>query len=195
MPWYLEAMVATDEALMRQVQSGDLSVFEELVRRYRQPLFRVTSSKLGDRSVAEDVVQEALLAAFAARHTFDPHFSFRTWLWTIALRLCHKHWKRSASPRSSAVVCDPAQTESATSAAVGVLEGLLQSERSELLQQALTELPEPQADALRLRFFGGLPYDEIAAAMDSSVSGAKQRVKHGLERLAERLKTLSGVES
>ncbi len=188
-------MAATDEDLMRQVQAGDLSVFEELVRRYRRPLLRVACSKLRDRALAEDVVQEALLAAFAARRTFDPQYSFRTWLWTIALRLCHKQWKRAASPRASAVVCNPAQTETATSAAIGALDGLLLSERSELLQRALAELPEVQADALRLRFFGSLPYDEIAAAMDSSVSGAKQRVKHGLERLAERLQTLSGVES
>lgn len=188
-------MAASDEDLMRQVQAGDISVFEELVRRYRQPLVRVTSSKLRDRAVAEDLVQESLLAVFAARHTFDPRYSFRTWLWTITLRLCHKQWKRAASPRGSAVVCDPSQTETAMSGDIGALDGLVLSERSELLQQALAELPEPQADALRLRFFGGLRYDEIAVAMESSISGAKQRVKHGLERLAERLKTLSGVES
>ena len=46
---------------------------------------------------------------------------------------------------------------------------------------------EPQADALRLRFFGGLKFEELAAAMNSSVSGAKLRVKQGLLRLAELL--------
>ena len=179
---------------MRQVQRGELPLFEELVRRYRGPLLRVVVSKLQDRILAEDVVQEALLAAFAARHTYDAQYSFRTWLWTITLRLCHKQWKRGAT-RARAVVSDSPQAEQAVSSAPPALEGLLSSERAELLQQALEELPEAQADAVRLRFFGGLQYDEIAAAMDSSLSGAKQRVKHGLERLAERLKSLSGVES
>ena len=73
-------------------------------------------------------------------------------------------------------------------------QALLQSERAELLLQALDELSEVQADALRLRFFGGLSYEDVAAAMNCSVRGAKQRVKSGLERLALRLKTLSGVE-
>ena len=52
----------------------------------------------------------------------------------------------------------------------------------------LNELPEPQGDALRLRFFGGLKFSEIAEAMNSSVSGAKRRVQNGLLALAEKLK-------
>lgn len=180
---------------MRRVQAGDVLLFEELVRRYRQPLLRVVRSKLQDQLLAEDVVQEALLASFAARQTFDPQYSFRTWLWTITLRLCQKQWKRAATRRSAAVVHDSLQTEQAAFAGPDGLAGLLSSERTELLQRALQQLPEAQADAIRLRFFGELSFDEIASAMASSVSGAKQRVKLGLVRLAEQLKMLSGVES
>lgn len=188
-------MAISDEELMRLVQTGQLAVFEELVHRYRTALVRVASSKLGDRQVAEDVVQEALLAAFAARQTFNPAYKFRTWLWTIALRLCQKHWQRSQGPQRSLVKANSQVVHTATVDGPHGLQSLLSVERAELLQQALDELPEAEADALRLRFFGGLPFDDIAAAMNSSVSGAKQRVKHGLARLAERLQTLSGVES
>jgi RNA polymerase sigma-70 factor (ECF subfamily) len=187
-------MGRSDEELMRQVQAGGQAAFEELVARYRPALVRVAVSKLSDQAHGEDVVQEALLAAFAARHTFDPRYSFRTWLWTILLHLCAAHWKRQQSTARRGGVIDPQAADAIAALGETALDGLLRSERNDLLQRALAELPEPQADALRLRFFGGLSFDEVAAAMSSSVSGAKQRVKHGLERLAERLRTLAGVE-
>jgi RNA polymerase sigma-70 factor (ECF subfamily) len=61
---------------------------------------------------------------------------------------------------------------------------LLAKEASEQLYDLLAKLPEVQADALRLRFFGGLSFPEIAAAMQISESGAKHRVKVGLLTLA-----------
>ena len=67
------------------------------------------------------------------------------------------------------------------------LDQLLWTERQEQLRDALDRLPEVQADALRLRFFGGLKFEEIAAAMECSLNGAKMRVKHGLLKLAELL--------
>jgi RNA polymerase sigma-70 factor (ECF subfamily) len=187
-------MATSDEDLMRQVQAGRHAAFEVLVARYRPALVRVAVSKLGDRAHGEDAVQEALLAAFAARHTFDPRHAFRTWLWTILLHLCAQHWRKQRSHARRGGVIDPQAADATATNAETALDGLLRNERSDLLQRALAELPEPQADALRLRFFGGLSFDEVAAAMSSSVSGAKQRVKHGLERLAERLRTLAGVE-
>lgn len=188
-------MDVRDEELMRRSQAGELSAFEELVRRYRGPLIRVAASKLGDRLVAEDLVQEALLAAFAARHTFNPQFAFRTWMWTILLRLCQKHRQRESRPIRAGGSIDPTWVDGTPAMCGCGLDQLLQSEREDLLHQALNVLPEAEADALRLRFFGGLKFEEIAVAMDSSVSGAKQRVKHGLERLADRLQMLSGGES
>src|SRR5205085_339602 len=96
-----------DEDLMRRTQAGDFSAFEELVRRYRGPLLRVAASKLNDRLAAEDLVQESLLAAFAARHTFNPQFAFRTWMWTILLRLCHKYCQRERRPIRAGGSVDP----------------------------------------------------------------------------------------
>jgi RNA polymerase sigma-70 factor, ECF subfamily len=187
-------MPDSDETLMRLAQQGRTDAFEELVRRYRTPLLRVAVSKLGDAAAAEDVVQETLLAAYAARQTFNPQYAFRTWLWTIALRLCQRQWKRKASLRAAGGMIEPTAADATPGLVETALDGLLRSERADLLQQALNTLPEAQADALRLRFFGGLPYEDIAAAMQSSVSGAKQRVRLGLERLAVQLRHWAGTE-
>ena len=97
-------MELDDLQIMRRVQAGEVELFDLLVERYRGPLLNVAWSKLGDRTWAEDIVQEAFLAAFASRATYNPQFAFRTWLWTILLNLCRRHWQRRESrPREASL--------------------------------------------------------------------------------------------
>jgi RNA polymerase sigma-70 factor (ECF subfamily) len=185
-----------DVEIMRQVQGGRVELFDLLVHRYRSALTNVAFSKLGDRTWAEDVVQETLLAAFAARATYNPQFAVRTWLWTILLNLCRRQWKRRESrPRehawgASAEASPRRFSEPATHDTA--LSQVLRVERSVEVHKLLSRLPEAQADALRLRFFGGLQFSEIALAMGSSLGAAKQRVKFGLAELAQQLRHTGG---
>jgi RNA polymerase sigma-70 factor (ECF subfamily) len=159
-------------------------------------LLHVAWSKLGDRAWAEDIVQETFLAAFTARATYNPRFAFRTWVWTILLNLCRRQWQRRESrPRERSLSnLPPAELASYHEPLTHdtALAQLLGTERREQVHRLLARLPEAQADAIRLRFFGGLQFSEIALAMASSVSGAKQRVKHGLIELAEQLRESGG---
>jgi RNA polymerase sigma-70 factor (ECF subfamily) len=182
-----------DADIMEQVQRGRTELFDQLVDRYRDRLLRFAAGKLGDRTRAEDVVQETFLAVFAARHTYDPRFAFSTWIWTILLNLCRREWRgrrREAGRLWSTALSqrrDGLSKVGAVTLETG-LSALLQTEQQELLHALLEELPEAEADALRLRFFGGLKFEEIAEAMQSSLSGAKVRVKKGLQRLADRVR-------
>jgi RNA polymerase sigma-70 factor (ECF subfamily) len=185
-----------DVEIMRRVQAGQVELFDELVRRYRGPLLHVAWSKLGDRAWAEDIVQETFLAAFTARATYNPRFAFRTWVWTILLNLCRRQWQRRESRRRERSLSNLPQDDLAgyhePLTHETALAQLLGTERREQVHRLLARLPEAQADALRLRFFGGLQFSEIALAMGSSVSGAKQRVKHGLIELADQLRENGG---
>ncbi|HUG93792.1 MAG TPA: sigma-70 family RNA polymerase sigma factor [Planctomycetaceae bacterium] len=178
-----------DRDIMQRVQAGQVELFEQLVVRYRPVLVRVAASKLDDLASAEDVVQETLLAAFSARDTYRPEFSFSTWLWTILLNGCRRHVKRRArqSPQAVHAAVEFGGSVQQIEHETG-LSRLLAAERTERLHGLLRELPEPQADALRLRFFAGLTYPEIADAMQCSRNGARLRVQNGLETLARRLR-------
>ncbi|MBI3864123.1 MAG: RNA polymerase sigma factor [Planctomycetia bacterium] len=186
----------TDVQIMQAVQAGQVELFDLLVCRYRGPLLNVAWSKLGDRNWAEDVVQETFLAAFAARDTYNPAFAFRTWVWTILLNLCRRQWKRRESRPGEQSLAAPAQRGDGPAVEPATydtpLSQALLIERRAQVHVLLNSLPEVQADALRLRFFGGLQFSEIALAMDSSVSAAKQRVKSGLITLAEQLRQTGG---
>jgi len=185
-------MVNDDADLMRCAKAGDAAAFAALVSRYQVALRRVAESRLGTVEAAEDVVQETFLAAYKSRHSYDERFGFRTWLWTILLNQCRRYAGRQSrlprvvsmnSPAPGEDVLQPAEI-----GAVGdesVLAGLMARERRELLQGLLARLSTVQADALRLRFFGGLKFQEIADAMQCSLCTAKNRVRWGLLHLAE----------
>lgn len=183
-----ERTTECDAVLIDRVRAGHSDDFAELVRRYQPALTRVARSRLGRADWAEEVVQETFLAAFKSCATYDPRYNFRTWLWTILLNQCRAHYQRRkrglpVEPWSSD--CDAAA--GGESLGGSPLAALLAKERADKLESILQQLSAVQADALRLRFFGGLKFHEIAAAMPCSLNTAKNRVRGGLLRMAELL--------
>lgn len=182
----------SDEELMQRVQRDEPQRFGELAARYRSALVKAAEGRLGNRAWAEDAAQETLLAAYKARHTFDPRWAFRTWLWTILFNHCKAVWLRharrtAATPVASTTTEAPSETDEPAGREPPPWAMLLAAEQRELVETLLARLSPEQAGALRLRFFSGLKFHEIAAAMDCSLATAKNRVRWGLERLANAL--------
>ena len=186
-----ECSTDSDAVLIERVRAGQTDCFAELVRRYQPALARVARSRLGRADWAEDVVQETFLSAFKSCGSYDPRYGFRTWLWTILLNQCRAHYQRRMrsvplAPWSND--CEPADVDAECQQLGGApLVALLAKERAARLESLLNQLSTAQADALRLRFFGGLKFHEIAAAMRCSLNTAKNRVRCGLVRMAELL--------
>lgn len=182
----LEESTIADADLLAAVQAGNAAAFELIVERYRPRLTRFARQSMGDRELADDLVQETFIAVYAARDTFDRSFAFSTWVWTILLNLCRREARRQRSvARTWARAADSAKSRADRESSDAPVE---REEESTRLREILDELPAAQGDALRLRFFAELPFDEIASAMGSSVSGAKVRVRKGLEAMAARLR-------
>lgn len=181
---------STDGVLIAAALAGEECAFALLVERYQSPLNKAAMSRLGRRELAEEVVQEAFLCAHRWLSSYDSRFSFRTWLWTILLNQCSRQAKREARHfvGGAAPATPPEAVDEPCRRQPPPLEQLLTRETNQEIQALLGRLPEVQADALRLRFFGGLTFPEIAAAMGCSEPGAKNRVKSGLLKLAEWLR-------
>ena len=77
--------VLTDEEIVHQVSSGDVQMFEVLMRRYNQRLYRAARAILQDDAEAEDAVQQAYLNAYRHLHQFEGRAQFSTWLTRIAV--------------------------------------------------------------------------------------------------------------
>lgn len=178
----------SDGQLIAAVLSGERECFAALVERYENALLRLARSRLGRRDWAEDVVQETFLCAYRWLATYDSKYSFRTWLWTILLNQCHRHYeKRMRQVAGNQALASLTPAHAFLSQEDDPEATLAAKERSQQLAEVLAELPEPQADALRLRFFGGLKFQEIADALGCSLTSAKTRVRFGLVKMAERM--------
>lgn len=175
-----------DGADMREVQAGRLDRFSRLVARHQSGLYRYAQSILGSSSTAEDAVQETFLSAFKNRATYDPNRPFRGWLWTIHVNNCRRIARQNAGPLVAAGV---QQFEALPCREMPADHGLQQAEEQRLLQETMALLPEEQADAIRMRFFGNLSFEEIGEAMDCSAATAKSRVRYGLAKMAKHLKS------
>ena len=139
---------------------------------------------------ADDVVQETFLCLLKWLRSYDSRFSFRTWLWTVLLNQCTRHAQKQSRHAVGPLDwpgCGNDSSRSAGSLASeedSPVDALLANESRGTLHALLARLPPLQADALRLRFFGGLKFQEIAGAMDCSLTTAKMRVKQGLLQLS-----------
>src|SRR5919107_2603255 len=93
----------SDRDLLTRHVKGDPDAFGELVRRHRDRLWAVALRTLGDREEAADAVQDALVSAYRAAHTFRGQAAVTTWLHRITVNACRSEERRAASRKTAPV--------------------------------------------------------------------------------------------
>ena len=173
--------------LVQKARQGDARAFEQLARDVERPLYRLAVRMVGQVD-AEDVVQDALLAAWRSLASFEGS-SFRAWIFRIATnRALDRLRSRRRHPE---LPLDPPAEEDddrswAEPAAPGPELADLAADREALVvvEEALTTLPAEQRAALLLRDIEGFAYEEIAIITAVEIGTVKSRIHRG--RLAVR---------
>lgn len=156
----------SDEELARRVQSGGSSSFEELVHRYEARMFRFVANNCRNAGDAQEVTQDAFVAAFRNIGKFDPRRSFATWLFTIARRKCID---RQRAVRPAVADALPEETDANDPA-----ELLAQREAErDLWRLARRILPQLQFDALWLKCAEDLSVAEVARVLHRTQTHVK----------------------
>lgn len=183
-------------AWMQAFKEGDSSAFDKIVLHYRSAVRRFIHRYVQDPERVEDLSQETFLRVFRARERYQPTAAFRTWLFTIATRLCLNDLR---SRRREKKVIAPISGAPDGEASPDFLEGLpdlspesaeealQRRELEEAVDRAIAELPPQQRAAILLLRFEDLSYAEIAEALEISVMAVKSLVHRGREGLRERL--------
>ena len=83
----MDSQQLSDRELMQRVLKNDFDAFESLVNRYKVKLFNLVYRMVGIKKEAEDILQETFLRVFSGRESYDFHYQFSTWIYTIALNL------------------------------------------------------------------------------------------------------------
>ncbi|MFC9247800.1 RNA polymerase sigma factor SigM [Streptomyces sp. NPDC057136] len=180
-----------DQDLLAQHVAGEPDAFGELVRRHRDRLWAVALRTLGDREEAADAVQDALISAFRAAHTFRGQSAVTTWLHRITVNACLDRARKAASRKTAPVddadrldqLLEPHESAEAP------------AERQDLhreLLAALAKLPVEQRAALVLVDMQGYPVAEAARILDVPTGTVKSRCARGRARLVPMLTHLRG---
>jgi len=164
-----------DRELVRRVLAGQTDDFRVLLDRHQQSIFRFALRLLGSREEAEDVTQEAFLAAFANLAGYDSvRSAFSTWLFTIARNRCINLLKQRRPI---------ALNELDAIADVSPADPIVRQELSRQLDRALAALPVEQRSAFVLAEIEELPYAEIARIERTSFGTVKSRIHRAKQRL------------
>lgn len=183
-----------DQQLVLRVQQGDRRAFDLLVGKYQHKIVSVITRYVRNIDEAQDVAQDTFVRAWKALPNFRGDSAFFTWLYRIAINTAKNHLvARSRRPPDTDVDIDDAEfLESADGLRDGdtPLGHLLTREIENTVRQALEALPEEMRQAVMLREFDGLSYEEIAQVMACPVGTVRSRIFRGREAIDEALQPL-----
>ena len=161
-----------ERAWVRRAQAGSVSDFEALFRAHWGPAYRAAYLVVRDASAAEDIAQEAFLAAVRSLDRFDRRRPFGPWLHRIVVNRAID-WARARALRPEAEALDAAAPE--------------RPEQDEELLRELDRLtPEPRA-VIVLRYLLEYTPGEIAELLELPRGTVNSRLRRGLDRLRDRL--------
>ena len=171
----------SDEEIVDRVKGGEVALYEIIMRRYNQRLYRVARAVLRDDAEAEDVMQDAYVRAYQHLDQFAGRSLFSTWLTRIALhealsrlRLRNRNQqfddtgRDGESSMNNMVESSPDPEQNASRA-----------ELSHLLEEALLGLPEHYRTVVMLRDVEGMSTAETASALDLTEDNVKIRLHRG----------------
>lgn len=183
-----------DAALMKRVTQGDQRAFEELVEKYKQPVFNFIYRTIPDATEAEDLAQTVFVQVFKAAAKYRVEAKFSTWLFTIARNLClNELRRRSRHPAESLDAANAPQDDGPSRQFedlrnVAPPDRLVQDELVAKVSEALKDLPENQRTAILLYQEQEKSYDEISEILGTSLSATKSLIHRARETLKQRLK-------
>ncbi|ANB07373.1 RNA polymerase subunit sigma [Streptomyces ambofaciens] len=172
----------SDQDLLTRHVEGDPEAFGELVRRHRDRLWAVALRTLGDREEAADAVQDALVSAYRAAHTFRGQAAVTTWLHRITVNACLDRARKAAS-RKTAPVDDTERLEQLLEPHEAASAPAERNDLHRQLLKALSTLPADQRAALVLVDMQGYPVAEAARILDVPTGTIKSRCARGRARL------------
>jgi RNA polymerase sigma factor (sigma-70 family) len=168
-----------DAKLIAMARSGNPGAFETIVDRYQGRLLGFCRQMLGSTEDAEDVLQEVFVNAYRAMLRDEREINLRPWLYRIARNRCLNHLRKPTADAQESMDMVPAVEASSTAERVHNREEFRQ------LLVDVKKLPETQRSALLLREMDALSYEEIAAAMDTTVPSVKSLLVRARISLAE----------
>lgn len=173
-----------DEAVVDRVLAGDVDAFEEIVLRWQKPLLNLAYRFCRDRSMAEDMAQEAFLKVFRSLSRWRRGATFSTWMFSVALN----HY-RTTMRRHVPLAVGLGEFDAVTGA--GDLAGEMDRAAADrVVRQAVSLLPPKYRDTISLYYFQQQDVAETAATLGVRPGTIKARLHRARKLLETKLRAL-----
>lgn len=187
----------TDEQIVTRVLAGETSVFELIMRRHNQRLYRTARAILRDDAQAEDVVQDAYVRAYQHLNQFAGKSQFGGWLLRIAVNeaLARVRGRKRYEEASALPEEEGDRMDRFASTTPNPEQQASNSEIRTLLEQSIDALPEPQRTVLVMRDVEEMSTTATAEALGITEENVKVRLHRARAILRRKLYTHASVES
>ena len=184
---------ANDHELLAAIRDGDEVAFQEIVRRYRNPITNFVYRMIDDYERAVELAQETFIRVYTSASRYEAKYSFSTYIYRIASNLAISELRKRKRRRfvsllspftnddGEPVEIDPPDTNPLQD------EAMIETERRRAVARAITSLPEKYRAALVLRDVEGLSYDRIAEVLNLSEGTVKSRINRARNLLKDKL--------
>jgi RNA polymerase sigma-70 factor (ECF subfamily) len=182
----------SDEEVVERVRAGDLALYEILMRRHNQRLYRAVRAILRDEAEVEDILQEAYLVAFGKLGGFEGRARFSTWLTRIAVNRALDRRRRRApmarfDPQEEGRPMHHPRAPGWGPQSEDPERESARRELAQLLETAIDGLPEPFRGVYMLREVEGMDTQETAESLGIEAATVKTRLHRARGLLRERL--------
>jgi RNA polymerase sigma-70 factor (ECF subfamily) len=181
-----ETLRAEEEALVQRAVAGDRQAWRALYEAHNAFAFRVAARFLSDEAEARDVAQDVFVQIFSRVSVYRPAGRFRTYLYRVVANRCLNERARAHHQRRASAGDDDALA-AVPDGAGSPEEQLARAQEARRVRAAIARLPERQRMAVILSRFEGLSYEEIAAALETSVSSVESLLFRARQALARDL--------
>jgi len=178
-------MDAATRDLIRRFRAGDERAFEELAEALAPRLYRLAHRALGDRNLAEDIVQEALVRVYQRVRALSETDAFDGWIYRITLNLVHDQFRRRGRERAAILGMDELRRMMERPDG---LSGTELEEMGRTLAEALAELDERHREVFLLKEVEKKPHAEIARLLGVPEGTVWSRLSYARKALRERLR-------
>ena len=173
----METSHDADEWLMAQVALGHRQHLAQLVRRYASPLLTFIQRMVGDPHRSEELFQEVFMRVWTKRSGYRFPRSFRSWLFAIAANHCRTEHRRRRLP---IVSLDNAEGYEPVAPGGSPMESAISTETSQLVAEAVRQLPTRQRAVVVMRVWNGMSYADIADVLTCGEATVRSHMHHGL---------------
>lgn len=174
-----------EQVWLERARRGDKAAFGQLIEAYQAPVYNLAYRMLNNSGEAEEAAQEAFIRAYTRLDSYDPTHKFSTWLLSITSNFCIDQIRKRRAVLLSIEEPLPPHPALHSDNDKGPEGQYLANEREVLVQAMLNELPAEYREAVVLRYWYDMSYEEIAEIQQTSVSAVKSRLFRARRQLAE----------